>query len=126
MIIASKSRSPQIAAAARLLTISWAFSIQLWLLLDGVLRSYAFCTLDLVLAAAFFQLSRGKWFPVPLFFLHLALAFYHLYAALAGASIVWIAVYANRAFEAALLYVFACAIFRISTLRKGQTIQNLF
>jgi len=125
MIIASKSRSPQIAAAARLLALSWAFSLQLWILLDAPWRSYAFITLDLTLAACFFQMSRGKWFPAPLFFLHFALAVYHFYTLLAGSSIAWVGAYINRIFEVALLYVLVCASFRIYSLNTKKAVHKL-
>lgn len=113
LVIAYRSRSSQLAAAARLLSLSWAFSIQLWIVMDGPERSVAFGLVDFLLACAFFQMSRRRWFPVPLFFLHAALVIYHLYAALVDSSIWWIALFLNRAFELAVGYVIACSAYRV-------------
>lgn len=116
LVIAYRSRSPQIAAAARLLAISWAASLQIWMLLGPLDRNIAFAALDAALAWAFFRMSRGRWFPAPLFSMHAGLIVYNLYTTLIDSSIVWIATFLNRAFELALLYVIACAAYRIYIL----------
>jgi len=120
LFVAYWSRSSQIASAARLLAISWLFSIQLWLTLIGSALSISYVMLDVILACAFFEMSRNRWFPVPLFFLHAALVLYNLYTALIGSSYVWIASFLNRAFELSILYVIACSAFRIYCLRHGR------
>ena len=86
-------------------------SVWRWVAPD--LRLYGFAFIDLALAFIFFSMSRGKWFPVPLFFLHASLIAYHVYALLVGSGIGWIGAFLNRAFETALIYVMACAAFRI-------------
>lgn len=83
---------------------------------------YGFAALDATLAATFFFMSRGRWFPVPLCFMHVALFAYDAYALLVGTEPVWIAAFINRIFEIALAYVLGCALFRISKLsvpKKG-------
>lgn len=117
VIAGHNARSPQLAAAARLLAISWAFSIQLWLVFDGVERAAAFAMADFCLACAFFQMSRRRWFPVPLFFLHAALVIYHIYTIVTKSDVFWIHAFMNRAFEAALIYVLLCSVYRIFVLK---------
>ncbi len=117
LFIAYKSRSPQLAAAARLLALSWAAALQFWIVLDGAERNLAYFAVDAALAYAFFEMSRGRWFPVPLFFLHAALAPYHLWAGFTGSDIFWMALFLNRSFELEVTYVIACSLYRIYTLR---------
>ncbi|MEQ8936156.1 MAG: hypothetical protein RIE56_10240 [Amphiplicatus sp.] len=100
-------------AAAQLLAASWIASVSVWRWFAPDFRIYGFAFIDLALVFIFYSMSRGKWFPVPLFFLHAALIAYHVYALLVGSSIGWIGAFLNRAFEMALLYVMACAAFRI-------------
>lgn len=117
LIAGHNARSPQLAAAARLLAISWAFSLQLWLVFDGLERAIAFVMVDFCLACAFLQMSRRRWFPVPLFFLHATLVIYHVYTIVTKSDVFWIHTFLNRAFEAALLYVLLCSVCRIFVLR---------
>ena len=117
--VAYHARSAQLAAAARLLAISWIFSLQIWMAFDGAERSLAFAALDVALAAALYFMSNKRWFPVPLFFLHASLVIYHLYTAFIGSSIIWIAAFINRAFEMAVLYVIACSVYRIYMTRSA-------
>lgn len=117
LAIAYKSRSPQLAAAARLLALNWAASLQFWIALYGFERNFAYFLFELALACAFYRMSRGRWFPVPLFFLHATLAPYHLYAGLTESDIFWMAVFLNRAFEAEILYVIICSVYRIYAQR---------
>ncbi len=103
--------------------MSWIASVSVWRWFAPELRLYGFAFIDLALAFIFYSMSRGKWFPVPLFFLHAALIAYHVYALLVGSSIGWIGAFLNRAFEMALLYVMACALWRIRSgarKRKGE------
>ncbi|GJL96081.1 MAG: hypothetical protein DHS20C05_24860 [Hyphococcus sp.] len=91
--------------------------MQLWLVLDGDARTYGFMALDLVLAVAFFQLSRGHWFPVPLFFLNAVFVLYHLYSLVADVDLFWAQILLNRALEIELAYIVACSAYRIYCLR---------
>lgn len=106
--------------AARLLAASWVASLAVWRWIEPGLRVPAFAAIDLALAGAFFTMSRGRWFPVPLFMLHAALIFYHAYALAIGPKYIWIAAFINRAFEFELVYVFACSVFRITRLSHKQ------
>jgi len=72
------------------------------------------------MAAAFFFMSRGRWFPVPLFYLHGALVAYNAYSLLIGAGPVWVAAFLNRAFELELAYILSCALFRISKISENE------
>lgn len=115
--LAHCSRSPQIAAAARLIGLAWIFALQIWLLVDAQWRILVFALVDAALAVAFLRMTRGRIFPAPLFALHAALIAYHAYTFLLGPSPYWVQVFLNRALEAALAYIAACAAFRIRNRR---------
>lgn len=72
------------------------------------------------MAAAFFLMSRGRWFPVPLFFLHGVLIAYGVYSLIIGSGPVWVAAFLNRAFELELVYLLSCALYRISKLGRNE------
>jgi len=74
----------------------------------------------LLLAVAFFQMSRKRWFPVPLFFAHAALVLYHLSIALMSPSPYWVQALLNRSFEMTMIYIIACAAYRIMRLRDSR------
>ena len=112
------ARSPQLVAAARLLAASWALTLQFWIFFDGAMRSVAYGGLDFALAVVFYRMSRRRWFPVPLFFLHGALVVYHAYAIWFDVRYFWIAMFLNRAFEIALFYVIGCAAYRLHARRR--------
>jgi len=124
IIITINARSSQLAMAARLMALNWGFSLQLWLVLDGAALTLAFAVIDLLLAIAFFQMSRRRWFPAPLFFLHAILVVYHLYTALIGPGAYWAQVFLNRVFELEILYIAACAVYRIMLMRNRQPRQS--
>lgn len=120
LVYANRSRSPRIAAAADLLVASWFVSLVVWRWVPSEFRALGFAFIDFAMAAAFFFLSRRRWFPVPLFFLHGALAVYDTYALLIGTGPVWVVAFANRAFELALAYILSCSLFRISKLGENE------
>lgn len=75
--------------------------------------------IDAALAIYFWERSRGRWFPVPLFYIHVVLLIYAVYASVLGLNAwFWIAAFVNRLFDLALLYVAGCAIYRIRVLRR--------
>lgn len=117
---ANRARSLQIAAAANLLAASWIVSLSVWRWVPWSLHMYGFAALDASLATTFLFMSRGRWFPVPLFFAHAALVAYDCYALLVGTRPVWVAAFLNRIFELALAYVLICALFRISKLAENE------
>lgn len=120
LVLAARARSSQIAMAAQLLTAGWLASIALWRWVDPEIRTVGFAGVDTMLAGAFFLMSRGRWFPVPLFFLHSACVIYSAYASLIGPEIFWVAAFLNRAFEIAVGYVAACSLFRIARFRVSE------
>ncbi|MEM8772496.1 MAG: hypothetical protein AAGD92_12680 [Pseudomonadota bacterium] len=97
------------------------FSVQLWMLLDGRALTIAFVGLDTALAAAFLNMSRGRWFPVPLFFLYAFVMLFYLYSLIVEQSAFWMAACVNRTFDAAVAYVAACSWYRIRRRRLSQT-----
>ncbi|MEX0644761.1 MAG: hypothetical protein WD076_05590 [Parvularculaceae bacterium] len=106
------------STAARLLAGSWVITLAIWRWSEPEFRVAAFAATDLALTGAFFLMSRGRWFPVPLFLLHAALIFYHAYALVADPGIIWVAAFLNRTFEIELVYVFACSVYRLTRLSQ--------
>lgn len=114
MILAFKARSPQLAAAAQLLAASWIASVALWRWAgDSELRAPCLAGVDLLLAAVFLRMSRRRVFPAPLCVLHGGLVIHYATATVFGSTFGWIAAFANRAFEVAVVYVAGCALFRL-------------
>jgi len=102
-----------------LIALNWAFSLQFWLIFNGDLLRCSFFLVDVFTAAAFFAMSKERWFPAPLCFLHIALSIYHLSTTVIPESYYWIQAVLNRAFELEILYVICCATFRIVILRRA-------
>ncbi len=119
IIVALLSRSPQIAAAARLVTLNWAFSLQLWLLADGAVLVLAYFVIDASTALVFYAMCRKRWFPVPLFFLHAVLALCHIGALYVIKLNIPVQPLLNRAFDLEVVYVSACGLFRLILLRRA-------
>lgn len=88
-------------------------SVAIWRWFSPEWRPYGYAALDMGLALFFLAQSRGRLFPVPLFFLHAGLVAYHGYAALIAAPTPWVSAFINRAFELAMAYVMGCALFRL-------------
>ena len=101
-----------------MLCAGWLVTLIAWRFARGDLRLALYGATDAAQALIFFYMSRGRWFPVPLFFLYATQVLYHSYTALIGAGPVWVAAFLNRTFEIALIYVMACAIFRLLRLRR--------
>lgn len=113
--LAAKSKSQQIAAAAQLLAAGWIGSLAVWRWAESYL-TVGLAMIDALLAGVFFAMSRGRWFPAPLFFARRArslraLCAHNRRAEFLGGGVL------NRGFELALGYVAACAVFRIA--RRG-------
>ncbi|MFQ5562947.1 MAG: hypothetical protein ACE5FO_05200 [Parvularculaceae bacterium] len=88
----------------------WSFGRQI--------HEWAYAPIDLALAIFFWRMSRGHWFPVPLFFVHALQVLYYPYAALIDVTPWWLAAFLNRIFEAEIAYILVCAIYRIVRMRK--------
>ena len=125
LIAALHSRSPQIALAGRLVFLNWALSLQLWLVSAWLPLLAGYLIIDAVTAAIFFRMSRGRWFPVPLFLLHAALMVCH-----AGSVFVeeqesfWVQVLLNRTLDIELIYITGCALFRIAVANRAGNIRG--
>ncbi len=119
LMAAFHSRSSQIAAAARIVFVNWLAGLQLWLVLGGAALTFGYIAVDAVTAVLFFRMSRGKWFPAPLCFMHGVLVIYHLGTLFNTGGLFWEKFLLNRAFDMELLYITACALFRIVVTRGG-------
>ncbi len=86
--------------------------------MSGPAQNISFAIVDFMLACAFFEMSRKQWFPVPLFAMHALLVVHNLSTTFMGLDFVWFAIFINRAFELAVFYVIACAVYRIGVLRS--------
>lgn len=95
------------------MVISWAYSLEFWIITEGAARAFLYGIVDLCLTVIFFRMARDKWFPAPLFFLHAALVWYHLSTALIGPNPFWVTMFLNRTFELAMAYIIACSVYRI-------------
>lgn len=119
------ARSRMLAGTGCAVALSWVFSIG-WYFTGahyGFVWTYA--VVDGALAVFFWSQSRGRWFPVPLFFLHAALVLYYVYVAALGVkSWFWIAAFVNRLFDLELLYVGGCALYRIRLLKRRRRAAN--
>ncbi|GJL91898.1 hypothetical protein [Hyphococcus sp.] len=109
-----KSRSPQIAAAARIAFANWVVALQCWLVLEGAYLTISFALIDLVTAFFFFRMSHQRWFPAPLCFTHGVLAIFHVGTFFNTGDVFWEKFVLNRAFDLELAYICACALFRIA------------
>lgn len=92
----------------------------MWRWVTPEFHALGFAVIDFAMAAAFFFMSRGRWFPVPLFYLHGVLIAYGVYSLIIGSGPVWVAAFVNRTFELELVYVLACALFRISKFSENE------
>lgn len=118
LMAAHLSRSSQILAAARIVFLNWLAGLQLWLVLEGATLTCGYIVIDAITAALFFRMSRGKWFPAPLCFMHGVLVIYHAGTLFNTGGLFWEKFILNRAFEIELFYVIACALFRIAVTRS--------
>ena len=86
------------------------------MLFDGDALTLSYMAVDAALAAAFYLMSRGSWFPAPLFLLHLMVLVFHFYILLIDQSPFWMLAFLNRTFDLELIYVGVCALYRIRRL----------
>ncbi len=84
-------------------------------------QEWGYALIDFTLAIIFWRMSKGYWFPVPLFFVHAALVVYYLYATLVGVTPWWLAAFVNRVLELEVAYIIGCAIYRIWRLRRRRS-----
>lgn len=119
--LAWSARSKLILAAALALGLNWLISLYWWWTGAAHGHVWGLAINDAVLAAFFWRLSRRKWFPVPLFFIEAVLLCYYGYVAIFGVKTwFWISAFINRLFDLELIYVAACALYRIRALRRAR------
>ncbi len=118
LFIGFQARSPQIAAASRLVSLNWAYTLQLWMVADGVVLAVSYASVDAATALALYRMSQRQWFPAPLVFLHAFLALYNLYTAFLDPNNYWIVLALNRIFEIEIFYVAGCGLYRITAMRR--------
>ncbi|MCK5750353.1 MAG: hypothetical protein KAH44_29315, partial [Oricola sp.] len=94
------------------MSLNWAFTLQLWMVADGAVLALSFAGVDAATALALYLMSAGRWFPAPLALLHGALALYHLCTVFIGPERYWVVLLLNRLFEAEILYVAGCGVYR--------------
>ena len=109
------SRSPHLAAAARLIGLNWAYTLQ------GPALAASYFVAEVAVTIGFYQISKNRWFPVPLVCLHGVLAVYHFYTVFLDPNNYWVIFALNRLFELEMIYIIACSIFRIRSLSGKQT-----
>jgi len=119
MMFAIQARSQQIVAAAIALTTGWVFSLAWYWVAGRHGPSWGYAVIDLALAVYFWRASKGRWFPVPLFYIHASFIVYYIYATLIAAPPWWVIMFVNRLFELAVAYVIGCSVYRIVRLRTN-------
>lgn len=80
--------------------------------------SFGFAVINLAMAAQFWRMSRLRWFPAPLFFLHALQIVNYLIASALSIGTWWQVALANRIFDVEVAYILCCALFRIARRRK--------
>ena len=124
LVAALHARSEQVTLAARLIFVNWALSLQFWLVLHGNALTFSYIALDAITAFVFFRMSRGRWFPAPLCFMHGVLVIYHLGTLLNTGGLFWEKFVLNRMFDVELVYATACALFRILALNHRNRVRR--
>ena len=112
------SQSCQINSAARVVFANWVAALQLWLVLDGACLIFGYLLIDAVTTMVFFRMSKRRWFPVPLCFLHGVLVIYHAGTMFGTHTLFWEKFILNRAFDIELAYILGCALFRIVMINR--------
>lgn len=106
-------------AAASALVLGWGLSNFAYFTVVQSGFIWGNVAVDGALAVYFWTLSRNRWFPVPLFYVQVVTLCYYLYVAVLNLNTwFWIAAFINRLFDLELLYVAACAIYRIRALKR--------
>lgn len=90
---------------------------------EGPALGLAYCLVDTVTAIGLYKIAQRRWFPVPLVFLHATLALYHLCTVFIDPAGFWVIFTLNRLFEIEMLYIIACSMFRIRTLRRRAVVK---
>lgn len=119
LMAALHSRSEQITAAARIVFLNWAVALQMWLVLEGAALTVSYIVIDAITAGLFFRMSRGRWFPAPLCFMHGVLVIYHLGTLLNTGGLFWEKFVLNRFFDIEIVYVVVCALYRIIAMKSA-------
>lgn len=118
LCLSSLARQSQITTAARALVLSWFYSVVAWRLLNAPAIYTALALGDAALAVFFWRMSRGRWFPVPLFAIHVVMLTNDLGMSVFAVPEQFIGVIQNRLFELAVFYVGGCALYRIYVRHK--------
>lgn len=121
IILAHFSRSRQIVATAYLLAAAWMLGLLTWWILGRRGYDWGYGLIDTTLAIIFWRMSKGYWFPVPLFFIHALQVAYYPYATLIGVTPWWLTAILNRVFEVELVYILSCTIYRLWRKRRSRS-----
>ena len=112
------SRSDQIILAARYIVAGWFAAVAWYWLATPFGWSWGYAAIDFALAVVFWRMSKRRWFPVPLFFLHAFELVYFLLATISEIEFWWLMLISNRIFELSVIYVWVCAVVRIALRRR--------
>ena len=111
------AHSKAIRTAASLIAIAWAFGLFAYLYLAGPGYFLVAVMLDTVLLFQFWRMGRVSIFPVPLFYLLMfEIAFIVLSQSVGMTNFATMFVL-NRVFEAMLVYLIGCSLFRMHVTR---------
>jgi len=117
-LFAWRARSNVLLSCALALLVGWIFSI-CWFFIGGKYGiSWGFAVVDAGLAAYFWRMSVRRLFPTILFYLHASMVVYYFYVSIVGSTRWWMAVFANRIVELALIYIIFGSLYRMRVRRR--------
>ncbi len=120
LLLAQKSRSRQLVAAAHIVTLAWCFTFFWHYLFHGSQITWGYAVIDASVAVLFWRQAQQSVFTLPLFYVHVACVFlYFATTALASADW-WVMALTNRFFEVEVFYLIGCALFRMARRRSKE------
>lgn len=111
------ANSRSIRTAASLIGIAWAFGLFAFFYLNPPSYFLVAVMLDTILAYHFWRMAKVEIFPAPLCIILMVEITFITFSQAAGLSHYATMFILNRIFEATLLYLIGCSVFRIRLLR---------
>ena len=111
------ANSKAIRTAASLIAVAWAFGLFAYLYLAGPGYFLVAVMLDTILVFQFWRMGRVSIFPVPLFYLLMFEMAFIVLSQSVGMTTFATMFVLNRVFEAMLVYLIGCSLFRMYITR---------
>lgn len=117
-LLAQKSRSLNMIAAAHIVPLSWCFTFFWHYYFHGTGITWGYAVIDASVAIIFCNQAKTQVFALPLFYAQVAFVICYLLTTIFDIRDWWVMAISNRLFEAEILYIAACALFRIRSLQR--------